>query len=49
MAEDARRITPSDPLQAEYLRRAEGLDTAQRLALLKEMFLPPNAHQPPDC
>jgi hypothetical protein len=48
MAEDARRITPGDPLQAEYLRRAEGLGTAQRLALLKEMFLPPSGHQPPD-
>lgn len=32
--------TRGDPRQAEYLRRAEGLDTEQRLALLKEMFLP---------
>lgn len=32
-----------DARQAEYLRRAQGLDTEQRLALLKEMFLPPHA------
>lgn len=29
-----------DRRQQEYLRRAEGLDTEQRLALLKEIFLP---------
>jgi hypothetical protein len=29
-----------DDRQAEYLRRAEGLTTEQRLALIKEMFLP---------
>jgi len=29
-----------DARQAEYLRRAQGLNTDQRLALLKEMFLP---------
>jgi hypothetical protein len=31
----------SDPRQAEFLRRARGLDTEQRLALIKEIFLPP--------
>ncbi len=38
-------IPPSPPprrddREAEYLRRAEGLNTEQRLALIKEMFLP---------
>jgi hypothetical protein len=32
--------TPRDDRQAEYLRRAEGLTIEQRLALIKEMFLP---------
>jgi hypothetical protein len=32
--------TPRDDREAEYLRRAEGLTTEQRLALIKEMFLP---------
>ena len=31
---------PPDTREAEYLRRAEGLTTEQRLALIKEMFLP---------
>lgn len=33
-------VPVGDPRQAEYLRRADGLDTDARLALLKEMFLP---------
>jgi hypothetical protein len=32
---------PVDPRQAEYLLRAQGLNTEERLALIKEMFLPP--------
>jgi hypothetical protein len=31
---------PRDARQAEYVRRAEGLTIEQRLALIKEMFLP---------
>jgi hypothetical protein len=30
---------PTDPQRAEYLRRAEGLGTEERLRLLREMFL----------
>ena len=41
------RRTPGDARQAEYLRRAQGLSTGQRLALLKEMFLPPDARERP--
>jgi hypothetical protein len=32
---------PDDPQQAEFLRRAKGLSRQERLALLREMFLPP--------
>jgi hypothetical protein len=32
---------PVDPRQAEYLLRAQGLNIEERLALIKEMFLPP--------
>jgi hypothetical protein len=43
-----RYATPVDARQAEDLRRARGLDTEQRLALLKELFLPPDA-SPSTC
>lgn len=38
----------ADPRQAEYLRRAHGLNPDERLALLKEMFLthPPDPRRP---
>jgi len=45
--EHARHATPGDARQAEYLRRAQGLSTEQRLALLKEMFLPRDAQERP--
>lgn len=37
----SRPAASGDARQADYLRRAEGLNTEQRLALIKEMFLPP--------